>query len=342
MEVIIPWIIAALTVIISIWNVITARERLKIEQKKLIVVKNETKTQRSKNTYPKVSAQLFVIKQPFLKQLSSTPKGLEDQSIDYVLKIRNSKECVVFLSGLGLDHHDFERHAHDFDKCDCLILTTYGFQPYGSGYVTLKLDDHVKILVYAINRLLHDKKYEKITFVGFSIGADLGIRILSDGNLQHRFYRLIALDPNINKDTCVISSKIASLSQKNISPRNVAISILSELDDNEWLDILSYLESIFLKFGPNRLPVLKDFASQIVKAYNNDNYQYFVSLISDINSNVDQCEVVLSDGKINRKLIEKSSTFFLPSNVNFDIREGLSHFDLLKNINITRRYIEQA
>ncbi|MBF0376540.1 MAG: alpha/beta hydrolase [Desulfamplus sp.] len=337
----IPWIIAAFGVIVSIWNVLTARERLKIEQQKLKEAKKEAETQRLINTYPKVIAQQLVIGQNFLKRLTSIPTRLENQSIDYMLEIRNSKECFVFVSGLGLDHRDFESHARYFDKYDCLILTIYGFQPSGSGYVSLNIDDHVRILVHAINELLHEKKYEKITFVGFSIGADIGIRILLNDNLKYRFHRLLAFDPNINKNTCFISSKLASLFQ-NETPRNVAIQILSESDDNEWLDILQYLDGIFQKFGTNRLPFLKDFASQIVEAYNYEDYQNFASLISNVSSKIERCEIVLSDGKSNQKLIADMMKLLVPSNIRFTVLEGMSHFDLLKNVNITRRFVELA
>ncbi|MEE9338551.1 MAG: alpha/beta hydrolase [Methylococcaceae bacterium] len=335
--------IGILGIAIAIWQTVIARQRLNIELKKLTDEKQENELQRLANSAPKAITHQFELTRNFISRLSSAPEQVEHQSIEYLIETGRSKECIVFLSGLGLDHRDFERHIQAFQNFDCIVLTVYGFQPIGGGFVPLELNDHVKVLVHVLNQLFNGHNYDKVNFVGFSVGADLSLRIVANEELKLKFHRLIILDPNFDKSTLFISKRISKLTN-NASSLDVVKAISSDskfLNLDDWLDVHRYLVKIFAKFGPARLPVLQKFASEIVETYGQENLEYFISLVAAASGQVANCNLVLSDN-VEHEKIKSRLKGKLPINVAIDIIQSAGHFDLVKNLVITRKYIEKA
>ena len=342
MELFIGTTVALLGLIVSFWQGYISREQLKMEKAKMSTEKEENKMQSLANKSSSIAVHQFELSRTFLSHIPSMPKDIEHQNMEYLLEDGRSKKLIIFISGLGLDHMDFEKHIQSYNEYDCLAISTYGFQPLGSNYALISIVDHVKLLIFLLNQLIDKKDYTEINMVGFSIGADLVLRIVADSELELNIQKCVFLDPNVNSQTLFISKKISSIVDQETS-FGIAKEISTQSGSNnldDWLNIHRYLIEIFDKFGSNRLPFLKDFASQIVNIYSkNDSLALFESLIENAAKNTIACNLIFSDSA-EQLLFKKQLDSKIPYNVNIKVLLGTGHFDLINRLSIIQGEIK--
>ena len=341
MEIIIGTIIGVFSVCIALWQVSVSKSRLRLEQKKMKIEMKEL--QRLAQSSKVIITQQFIIPKIYLSKLKSAPDWLGPQSMDYSFESGRGNSCILFLSGLGLDNRDFERHLQSFEEYDCLSITVYGFQPAGNSYWQFSINDHINLLCFATKELIKGKSYKSITLVGFSIGADLVLKIAALNQLPIKISRVIALDPNVNEKTLFITKRIATIG-KGKSPIDVAKEISNHaaaLPLDGWVDIHRYLVEIFSKFGLGRLDFLQNFAEQVVEQYRGESMDYFTALVKSCAKNVEECRLIFSDTPVHVSICNEIEPR-LGKNCSCRVAEGKGHFDLLKNLSVSKNEIDLA
>lgn len=124
---------------------------------------------------------------------------------DFVYYIDNGKvsdDVFVFLSGIGLDHYDFEKIVFLMGK-RAIAFTLPGLERYinkefENNFKKLySFDDYVNIAFHFTNKLFEeDLKDKRIHLVGFSMGADIFHKILTFERLPSNIKNAILLDAN--------------------------------------------------------------------------------------------------------------------------------------------------
>lgn len=125
---------------------------------------------------------------------------------DFVYYIDNGKvsdDVFVFLSGIGLDHYDFEKIVFLMGK-RAIAFTLPGLERYinekfKNNYKKFHtFDEYVDIAFNFITKKLFEKdlKDKRIHLVGFSMGADIFHKILTFEKLPSNIKNAILLDAN--------------------------------------------------------------------------------------------------------------------------------------------------
>jgi hypothetical protein len=212
----------------------------------------------------------------------------------YLEAKRESSELVIFLHGLGLDADDFRPYMAE-SQYHCIAITLYGFnaeERADSHYKPISMATHVQLIAYAIGKLSRRYPQKRVTLVGFSFGADVILFLPQFAQSYLREFRpsrALLLDPNINRTTTTISSRIAIIDGER--PLDELINLLRSTDDvGEFRNLCEYVYKITAKnFGQ-----IRRHASEMIQLWDTDTYDRFLDRLGQLSNSADRVHVVLS------------------------------------------------
>jgi pimeloyl-ACP methyl ester carboxylesterase len=236
----------------------------------------------------------IAIRADALKGIVSDQDAVVGRSLRYLETRRNTSDLVVFLPGLGLDANDFRPYLSE-SKFHCVALTLYGFNSAerdDEHYQPISLESHVQLVAYALQRLQTAHPRKRITVVGFSFGADMILflqefapEVLSDLNLR----KAVLLDPNVNRTTTVVSSRIAGV-EGDSSVRELVAILRSAKDRSE----LRYRCGYLAKITSKNFPQVRRCAWEVSRRYQHDSYDPFLDAVGQLVGVTEAVQVVLS------------------------------------------------
>ena len=271
-----------------------------------------------------------------LKGAEGISKIVKNLAVEYIQEIRSNSNAIIFISGIGLDYFDFKEHLREYLDYDCFALSLFGFEPSVPKYPEISFEEHIIITSYVIEKIC--AVYSKVYIVGFSIGADIILEACKQELLDKEKYYILALDPNINKDTCFISNKIASL--ENFSDLdNLIKDITSNFSSiEEWVNNSQYLIKIITKFQPERLPYLIDFAKKVIERFKDESFDNFIVKTRNIQKNQYRFLVLFS--KETKSILKRSMASGKIDTKKLPIEfTSYNHFELRDNLNVIREEI---
>lgn len=135
----------------------------------------------------------------------------------YLERRTNSTHLVVLLPGLGLDANDF-RPFMNVAPQHTAGITAFGHnseETKDDRYRAIGLATHTDLVSGAINNLCRQYPHKKLTLVGFSVGADMLLRLAelwqNHPDRKPQVSSVLLLDPNINHSTMIITGSVANL-----------------------------------------------------------------------------------------------------------------------------------
>jgi pimeloyl-ACP methyl ester carboxylesterase len=245
---------------------------------------------------PEMSVREIHIGADALERVTCDQDAVVGRSLRYLEVARDSAELVVFLHGLGLDADDFQPYLVE-SKFHCVALTLFGFnasEREDDYYQPISLSAQLQLLGYALGRIRRDNPRKKITLVGFSFGADallLVNELASEAVTDLDVSRAVLLDPNVNRTTTTISSKVAAVSAADPLPELLEL-LHSARDINELGYLCAYLRKITSKdFGQ-----VSRHAREVVERWEEEGYQTFLDRVGLLAHKVDDVHIILSFG----------------------------------------------
>lgn len=164
-----------------------------------------------------VQAKVFDITVDDFFDALPTEDAVIGRQLHYLERETNAKTLVVFLHGLGLDAGDFRRFML-LTNVHTVAITLFGFnvaEANDDRYRPIGLGPHTDLVAGAIRRLQQKHPAKDLVLVGFSLGADLLLRLAQLWAIRPdrapRLKMATLLDPNVNSSTMNISTAIAQM-----------------------------------------------------------------------------------------------------------------------------------
>ncbi|HEX6682740.1 MAG TPA: alpha/beta fold hydrolase [Candidatus Limnocylindrales bacterium] len=267
-------------------------------------------------------------------------EAIVGRRLRYLERVTESPVLVVCLHGLGLDANDFRRFMAAAREHTAAI-TMFGFntdEAKDARYRPIGLTTHAHLLSRLINELQQQYPRKKLVLIGFSLGADMQLRLAElwreRPDKQPNVAAMLLLDPNINHSTMVVSGGVAKLD--GADPLT-ALKRIAEIPNTlvEFQNICEYLHKITNK----DLDQVKRFASDMVAYWEPEgHFELFLQRIGDLQRVSPRVKVLFSANyedhfgdiigiarqrRINREI--------------FAVEE-VDHFDLLEE-NLLRREV---
>jgi serine/threonine protein kinase len=144
-------------------------------------------------------------------QRETLDPALIGDHLEYLDNQRSSDVLVMYLAGFGLGHSTFET-VLESSPYRGVAVTLYGLQQRSGRRIPLPIADHLTILRLFLQHLNETIKPAITIVTGFSSGADVALRLISEGGVDHNSVAgVLALSPNLNLDTCFVSAQVASI-----------------------------------------------------------------------------------------------------------------------------------
>jgi pimeloyl-ACP methyl ester carboxylesterase len=218
------------------------------------------------------------------------------RKLHYLEAKRDSSDLVLFLHGLGLDANDFRAYMAE-SRYHCIALTSYGFNDFEKDderYAPISLESHIALLAYALDKLHHLYPKKRMTLVGFSFGADM-ILLLDEFTKKAKnlfdevpIHKAVLLDPNIDRRTTTISSRIARVDQANPD------KLLELLGSASTLDEFRYLCEYLYKILDKNFAQIQRHARDVVQKWDVDTPARFLDYLGRLIKMTGGVHVILS------------------------------------------------
>jgi serine/threonine protein kinase len=285
-----------------------------------------------------------------LDRASLNPRMIGDRLL-YLDNHVTSSTLVCYLHGTGLDQWDFgqalERSPHR-----ALAPTLYGFQKNARHRIRLSIQDHLTILHDWMCLIVGKDRPQRLVLVGFSTGADLWMRFLSQfaDDRELRVHGLLAMDVNVSLDTCWLTRVLAGLTVDDPAQIIRSLQTLggSMRSLHDWLNAHEYLVRVLRKFQ-GHLDVLTAFAADIVRPFEGTEFDAFAELFRNVAAHVPHVRIVVSDvAESNREVIMSLKLANLDRGLLGDryrddsiiVDPNTDHFDLLDSTRLNRHVEE--
>ncbi|MEV6964420.1 alpha/beta hydrolase [Hamadaea sp. NPDC051192] len=218
------------------------------------------------------------------------------RKIHYLERVTDSPILVICLHGLGLDASDYRRYMHTATE-HTVAITQYGFNVFEAKdprYKPISLTSHAELISGVIRHLQHANRAKKLILVGFSLGADLLLRLTElwreEPDRQPAVAGMLLLDPNINHSTMIVSSGVSQLSTADPLAELKRIANLPHTLV-EFQNITEYLHKITVK----NLDQVRQFAADMYAYWEPDgHYDRFLERIGRLRSVCPKIKVVFS------------------------------------------------
>jgi hypothetical protein len=183
-------------------------------------------------------------------QRESLDPALIGDHLEYLDNQRSSDVLVMYLAGFGLGHSTFES-VLESSPYRGVAVTLYGLQQRSGRRIPLPIADHLTILRLFLQHLSESAKPATTIVAGFSSGADVALRLISEGGVDHNSVAgVLALSPNLNLDTCFVSARVARISDNaDGGVFRVVRDVMAAQESAEaWLLMNPYLVEVVRKF----------------------------------------------------------------------------------------------
>jgi serine/threonine protein kinase len=246
-----------------------------------------------------VSEGTFTITETICRMLdraSLDPRMIGDRLL-YLDNHVKSPTLVCYLHGTGLDHWDFapslERSSYR-----AIAPTLYGFQKNARYRVQMPIRDHLIIVHEWLRSIVAKERPSRVVLVGFSTGADLWMRFLSQfaGDGAIPIHAVLAMDVNVSLETCWLTRVLARLT---VDDQAEVIRSLQAVGANlrsihDWLNPHEYLVRVLRKFQ-GHLEVLTAFAADIIRPFEGAGFDAFAEQFRIATARVPRVRLVVSD-----------------------------------------------
>ncbi len=177
------------------------------------------------------------------------PAMIGDQ-LSYLDNERSSDVLVVYLSGFGFDHGSFGTILGR-SPYRGMAVTLYGFEETRRRRIPLPMADHLTILRLFLESVLQASKPQTTVLTGFSSGADVVLRMISEGGVDRRHIDgVLSLSPNTSLETCFFSRRVAEIPDDNDGEfLRIARDVAGAMDTpGAWLQMNPYLMELVRKY----------------------------------------------------------------------------------------------
>ncbi|MBT8226816.1 MAG: alpha/beta hydrolase [Dactylosporangium sp.] len=221
------------------------------------------------------------IRADILESTESRDDSVVGRSLRYLEAKRGTDDLLVFFHGLGLDANDFRAYLAE-SKWHCIAVTLFGFNTddQNDRYPPISLQAHLKILSYGLAYIKRMYPAKRITLVGFSFGADM--LLFLPESFQKTLesvdvHRVVLLDPNVNRSTTTISSRITQITPDR--PLGELAEILrSATDTTEF----RYLAEYLCKIAGKNFAQVQRHAADVVARWSRDSHEPFLDYVSQL------------------------------------------------------------
>jgi len=163
---------------------------------------------------------------------------------------RVSPILVCHIPGLGLDHRIFEETLV-LSPYRCLAPTFYGCEPVSARRIDIPFGDQLVLLREFLADATRRLRPELLILVGFSLGADIAFRLLSEPRGEApRVAGILSLGCNLSLETCVFSARLADLTRTSSEAMVPALRAMGESVSSvaEWIQVHRYLVEVVAKY----------------------------------------------------------------------------------------------
>lgn len=286
---------------------------------------------RSRRTPAVVGRELAIRAEDFQNDLP-IDQALIGRKIHYLERRTASPYLVILLPGLGLDADDF-RTFMSGSPYHTAAITLFGFnvvEANDSYYKPIGFQAQAELMSGVINGLRRENPEKKIILVGFSVGADMLLRL---GELWHdqpdhkvAVDGALLLDPNVNSSTLDISRAVAKLDVSN--PVEGLKSLVLDATTREgFQNICEYVYKITRK----NLEQVRRHANDLVAYWDSTSSTPFLQRVANLKGITGKVRVIFSahyEQQFN-ELVNSAKSSGL-DRTNFDAVEK-GHFQLLQD-----------
>ncbi|NUT35210.1 MAG: alpha/beta fold hydrolase [Hamadaea sp.] len=236
-----------------------------------------------------------------------------------------SDTMVILLHGLGLDADDYLPYLRESHQ-RCIAVTLYGFDREAShDLAPATFEQHAEYLSALIADLQREYPALRFVLVGFSLGADMIIRLADYWAEQAcespHITEAVLLDPNINHTTMTISRVLADANPSNPLPVLKRIAALPG-SMASFRAIINYLGKILNK----DICHLDRLSTYAVNYWQPDGYEPFRDRLAKVKHFVGEVRVLMSDDYQSHMDALRG---FQDDKLTFEIVQGSDHFNLI-------------
>jgi len=267
------------------------------------------------------------------------PQMIGDR-LQYVDNQVESDVLVAYLHGLGLDGYAFGEILETLPY-RAVAPTLYGFERTAHRRIPLSLADHVVLIREFLRGTIQRLRPRTTVLVGFSVGADLGFRVIEtpQGEAPLPLDGYLAIGPNLSLDTCFASSLVARITTDDPSNLLADLAALGRgahsLD--EWLNVHDYLVQVLRKFQDDIEP-LRRVSEGFVAPWRDPDSNPFIEWYRDASARVTSLLCVFSDTPEENTALERIKLQNLDAGVlgegyrpgSLVLEPHASHFDLIE------------
>jgi pimeloyl-ACP methyl ester carboxylesterase len=163
---------------------------------------------------------------------------------------RVSPIVVCHIPGLGLDHRIFEETLV-LPPYRCLAPTFYGCEPVSARRIDIPFGDQLVLLREFLADATRRLRPQLLILVGFSLGADIAFRLLSEPRGEPpRVDGILSLGCNLSLETCVFSARLADLTRTSSEAMVPALRAMGASVSSvaEWIQIHRHLVEVVAKY----------------------------------------------------------------------------------------------
>ncbi len=201
-------------------------------------------------------------------QRENLDPALIGDHLEYLDNQRSSGVLVMYLGGLGMGHSAFEPILES-SPYRGVAVTLYGMEQRANRRIPLPISNHLTILRLFLKHLKESIKPATTIVAGFSSGADVALRLISEGGLDRNSVAgVLALSPNLNLDTCFFTAQVARIPDNaDGGVFGVVRDLMAEIETAEaWLVQNPYFVEAVRKFRTD-VRALRRHAQDIVRPF---------------------------------------------------------------------------
>ncbi|MFI6388901.1 alpha/beta fold hydrolase [Nonomuraea sp. NPDC050540] len=263
------------------------------------------------------------------------PKDLSAHRLSYIETSSSAACMVVFLHGLGLDADDYRDYLSMHGEYHGIAITLLGFNAKSSVPVgPVSLSDHVRMVSELICELSAKNPGKGIVLIGFSLGADIVLRLAEQWRLSAqpapRITAALLLDPNVNQSTMTISKLFAEA-----DPANPLVVFKKLINLSTDLELLRTLCAYVLKVSRKDFTQLWQLSRDMLEYWNPDGYTQIGERLVAVAGISDEVRVVLS-APYEEHLPSIRDAVRHEPRISFELTD-LGHFDLIREDSLSRQ-----
>jgi len=256
-------------------------------------------------------------------------------TVSYLEHGAKSETLVVLLHGLGLDAHDYRTLLESHPEQHAVALTLQGFEPDRETYARpVGLQVHAETVSDFLEYLHKEYPVKEIVLVGFSLGADLILRLAELWDVEPdrslRLHGAMLLDPNINHSTMSISRLFATARQDN--PLPALKQLVFDAPNMYWFNVIA---DYAVKVGRKDFSHAQKLSADMLEYWDPDGYDQIGTRLAAVERHADIVRVVVSAPyREHLQAIRDSVARHGAKSVDFAPTD-LEHFDLIEEQELT-------